>query len=324
MWGEYSLFLAKTVTVVLAIGVGALMVAASRGRGGHARGHLEITDLGKRLRQMSDALDAALKPTPQGWFQRLRARRAAAPPAAKPEGHRRLFVVDFRGDVQASAVASLREEVSAILGAAREGDEVLVRLESPGGGVAQYGLAAAQLVRLREHGLALTVSVDTVAASGGYLMAAVAQQIIAAPFAIIGSIGVVAQLPNLNRWLKEHQIDYEQLTAGEYKRTLTLFGENTDEGRAKLQSELDTVHQQFKGFLRRYRRKLDVDTVATGETWLGMDALDKGLVDKLGTSDDYLLAAAAEGRVLSVSFRRKRSWQERLFHNQDSTAAWLR
>ncbi|MGK3627588.1 protease SohB, partial [Acinetobacter sp. A11] len=152
------------------------------------------------------------------------------------KNNQKIFVLDFKGDIQASAVENLREEITLILATAKAGrDRIVVRLESPGGMVHGYGLAAAQLVRLRDAGFHLTICVDKVAASGGYMMACIANEIIAAPFAIVGSIGVVAQVPNFNRLLKEHNVDFELYTAGQYKRTVTMFGENTPEGKAKFE-----------------------------------------------------------------------------------------
>lgn len=200
-----------------------------------------------------------------------------------------VYVINFCGDIKASAVASLREEVSAILKIAKPEDEVVACVESGGGMVHAYGLAAAQLARFREKNIPLTVSVDKIAASGGYLMASVANKILAAPFAVIGSIGVIVQLPNFHRLLKEKNIDWEQLTAGAFKRTLTMFGHNTEEAREKLQEEIEDVHHIFKNTILMFRKNLDIEKVATGEHWLGTQALELGLVDEVGTSDDYLM-----------------------------------
>ncbi|HUL82339.1 MAG TPA: protease SohB, partial [Gammaproteobacteria bacterium] len=224
----------------------------------------------------------------------------------------RLFVLDFKGDLRASAAASLREEVSAILNVAADQDQVLVRLENPGGTVHEHGFAASQLVRIKRRGLKLMIAVDKVAASGGYLMACVADRIIAAPFAIIGSIGVIAQLPNFHRLLEEKGVDFEQITAGRFKRTLTLFGKNTDEGREKLREEIEDVHALFKAQIREHRPQVDVEQVATGEHWYGVRALELKLVDELRTSDDILLEAAKERDLYQITFKRKRSMPERL------------
>lgn len=225
----------------------------------------------------------------------------------------RIFVLDFKGDIQASAVEQLREEITLLLSTANlEQDKVVIRLESAGGVVHGYGLAAAQLLRLREAGLHVTICVDKVAASGGYMMACVAHEIIAAPFAILGSIGVLAQLPNFNRLLKEHHVDFEQFTAGEYKRTVTMFGENTDEARAKFEQELQQTHQLFKHFVETYRPKLEVTQVSTGEHWYGQDALTLKLVDQLMTSDAYLLSLIHQHDIYLLHTRHKPTLSEKL------------
>lgn len=229
------------------------------------------------------------------------------------KNNQKIFVLDFKGDIQASAVENIREEITLILATAKAGrDRVVVRLESPGGMVHGYGLAAAQLVRLRDAGFHLTICVDKVAASGGYMMACIANEIITAPFAIVGSIGVVAQVPNFNRLLKEHNVDFELYTAGQYKRTVTMFGENTPEGKAKFEEELQQTHVLFKHFVEKYRPQLNVDKVATGEHWYGEDALNLNLVDKLQTSDEYLLALLAQHDVYVINTRRKATLGEKL------------
>lgn len=225
---------------------------------------------------------------------------------------KRLFVLDFDGDIKASAVKHLREEISAIISTANKGDEVVLRLESGGGMVHGYGLAAAQLVRLKEAGLTLTVCVDKIAASGGYMMACVADKILAAPFAVVGSIGVVSQMPNFNKWLKKHDIDYEMFTAGEYKRTVTMFGENDDEDRAKYKEELEQTHELFKHFVTTYRPQLELSKVANGDHWYGEDALKLNLVDELSTSDAYLLKQMEDYQVYALMSRQKPTFAEKL------------
>ena len=232
---------------------------------------------------------------------------------ARKKNNEKIYVLDFVGDTAASAVESLREEITLILATAAAGrDRVVVRLESPGGMVHGYGLAAAQLVRLREAGFHLTICVDKVAASGGYMMACIANQIVSAPFAVLGSIGVVAQVPNFNRLLKEHNIDFELYTAGQYKRTVTMFGENTAEGKAKFEEELQQTHALFKHFVEKYRNQLNVEQVATGEHWYGRDALDLKLVDELKTSDEYLLGLLDKHDVYTIQTRKKPTLGEKL------------
>ena len=231
------------------------------------------------------------------------------------ESPKRMYVIDFDGDIHASGVDALREEVTAILATANQGDEVMVRLESPGGLVHSYGLAASQLKRIRDAGLRLTISVDQVAASGGYMMACVADDLVAAPFAVVGSIGVVAEIPNFNRLLQKANIDYEQHTAGQYKRTLTMFGQNTTVSREKFKQELEETHQLFKTFIHENRPNLDLDKVATGEHWYGRQALELGLVDKLQTSDDVILDALNSMDVYSIKYEIRKPLTERLSIN---------
>lgn len=231
----------------------------------------------------------------------------------RKKNNQKVYVIDFKGDMAASAVENLREEITLILATAKAGrDRVVVRLESPGGMVHGYGLAAAQLVRLRDAGFHLTICVDKVAASGGYMMACIGNEIISAPFAVIGSIGVVAQVPNFNRLLKEHNVDFELYTAGQYKRTVTMFGENTEEGKAKFEEELQQTHELFKHFVEKYRPQLNVEKVATGEHWYGQDSLDLNLVDKLQTSDEYLLSLLTVHDVYLIQTRRKPTLGEKL------------
>lgn len=230
----------------------------------------------------------------------------------KPKKAQTLYVLEFDGDIQAEEVRSLREEVSALLQIAEKDDEVLLRLKSPGGAVNGYGLAASQLVRIRDKGLHLTVAVDEVAASGGYLMASVAHKIVAAPFAIVGSIGVVAEMPNFHKLLEKYNIDYEQFTAGEYKRTVSIFGENSEAAKEKFRAELNEIHHIFKAFVQQYRPQLEIEQIATGEYWLAVKALELGLVDELKTSDSYILEAMSEKNVYTIQYVEKSSVRQGL------------
>lgn len=225
---------------------------------------------------------------------------------------KKTYVLTFNGDMKASAVASLREEVTAVLTVATPADEVVVRLESAGGVVHGYGLAAAQLLRIRSQHIPLIITVDKIAASGGYMMACIANKILAAPLAIIGSIGVIVQLPNFNRALKDKHIEFEQLTAGEYKRTLTVFGENTEAGREKLQHEIDDIHQLFKNLIKENRQQLDINQVATGEHWLAKQAIDFKLVDEIKTSDEYLLDQSKVAELYEISYEMKKPFFAKL------------
>ena len=313
---EYGLFLLKVITVVAGIVV-IIAVAASGGRKGSHEG-LEVENLNKKHASLVDSLrDAVSSKVERKKAAKEKKKKDKA--EAKEESSRpRSFVIDFKGDLKASAVPSLREEVTAILDVATEDDEVIVRLENHGGVVHEHGLAASQLARIRDHNISLTVCVDKVAASGGYLMACVATKIYVAPFAILGSIGVIAQFPNFNRLLDNHGVDFEQVTAGKHKRTVTMFGENTDEDRAKLKEELEDVHALFKEAVAKYRPDLDLEKVATGEHWYGTRALDLGLADEILTSDELLGLGAEKRDIYSVAYKIKQPLQKRLLGGIDT------
>ncbi|MFU0966861.1 protease SohB [Kluyvera ascorbata] len=318
---QYGLFLAKIVTVVVAIAVIAVLIINLSQRK-RQRGELRITNLSEQHKEMQEDLAVALLDGPQQklWHKaqkkklklEAKAAKAKAKQGEAETNHKpRVWVIDFKGSMDAHEVASLREEVTAVLTVATPQDQVVVRLESPGGVVHGYGLAASQLQRIRDKQIPLTVAVDKVAASGGYMMACVANKIVAAPFAILGSIGVVAQIPNLNRFLKNKDIDIELHTAGQYKRTLTLLGENTDEGRQKFREELNETHHLFKDFVKEMRPSLDIERVATGEHWYGSQAQEKGLVDEVGTSDELLLGLMDGRDVINVRFMQRKKMMDR-------------
>lgn len=300
---EYGLFLLKSLTLVVAI---LLATAGILALGRSKRPKLEVVSLNKEFNALKRHMNHQIKDIKEKKPKEKKKDKLNN--KDKPT----LFVLDFHGDIKASQTESLREAVNAILSVASEDDEVLVRLESPGGVVNGYGLAASQLQRIRDKNISLTVAIDKIAASGGYLMACVAHRIIAAPFAIIGSIGVVGQLPNFNRWLKKHNIDFEMITAGEYKRTLTMFGENTEKGRQKFQEDLEEIHQAFRHYVLQNRQQLDIDKVATGEHWLAKDAFDLRLVDSLKTSDEYLMGKMADYKVFKLVSHHKPSLADRI------------
>ena len=315
---NYGLFLARTITIVVAVifVVGTVASIIFRGKA-DKKDHLQIKSLNEKYRKFARSLESETLSKHQ-FKQIVKQEKSKRKAEIKSEkktdsGKKRVFVLNFNGDIKASAVELLREEITALLTVVKPRDEVLLRLESAGGMVHSYGLAASQLLRLRNKSVGLTIAVDKVAASGGYMMACVADRIIAAPFAIIGSIGVVAQIPNINRLLKQHNIDYEQITAGKYKRTLTFMGENTDAEREKVKQELEETHDLFKDFVTQRRQELDIEKVATGEYWYGSRALELKLVDELMTSDDYLMAAAAEkSDLFEVNYEVKRSLMQKL------------
>ncbi|MDI1352253.1 MAG: protease SohB [bacterium] len=294
---QYGLFLLKSVTVVVAFLV---LFAGIFSMSRKPKPKLEITSLNEHYEHLHSAMNKevlGIKPT-----------KKKKEKIKQPS----LFVIDFNGDIKASQVDQLRDEITSILSIAKPTDEILLRLDSPGGSVNGYGLAAAQLQRIREKNIPLTVSIDKVAASGGYLMACVANTIIAAPFAIIGSIGVVAQIPNFHRFLKKHNIDVEVLTAGEYKRTLTVFAENTDKGRQKFKEDLEKIHTAFRNYVLTNRSQLNIEKVSTGEHWLASDAFELRLVDKLVTSDEYLTDKMHDHKAFKVTIHAKTSMVNKL------------
>ena len=314
---EYLVFLAQAVTVVAAmlvvISAAASLAAKKRSE---TMGHLEVTRLNDHLDSLRQCIEQAVLPA--GEFKKAAKAAAKKRKQERRQGSEengqpgRVFALAFKGDMQASRVKGLRHEINAILSEAREGDEVVARVESPGGLAHSYGLAASQLLRVREKNLNLVVAVDKVAASGGYLMAAVANRLIAAPFAVVGSIGVVAQVPNVHRLLKKKDVDVELITAGKYKRTLTMFGENTQEGREKFTDELEDLHALFQEFVVDKRPGLDLEKVATGEAWFGQRALDLNLVDEIMTSDEYLMQRCADTDVYEIRWKEPKKPLEKM------------
>ncbi len=324
---NYGLFFLKALTVLVVFaGVVIIVVAASASQKNHdsdglctgqGQGKIEINDLNIRLDSMKHKLEQAVLAKAQlkqceKDKKKQQKKQDKADKKAPEKNKKRVFVIDFDGDIKASAVDQLREEVTAILTIATPNDEVVCRLESPGGMVHGYGLAASQLCRFREAEIPLTVCIDKVAASGGYMMAVAATKILAAPFAIVGSVGVVAQIPNIHRLLKKHSIDVELHTAGEYKRTLTMLGENTEEGRKKFLEDLQETHELFKDHIAILRPSLNVDSIATGEVWYGSKAVDVGLIDGITTSDTYLSKKAQGESIYEVRYSERKALGERL------------
>ncbi|HFU4226722.1 TPA: protease SohB [Streptococcus suis] len=306
---EYGIFFLKIVTLLIAALL--LLVLSTKMKSKQTDGQVTITDLSEKLLEQQEQFEKELLDK-KAYKQLQEEREQENLDQETDKPIKRLFVLDFDGDIQAKEVDNLREEITAILTLASQGDEVLVRLESPGGLVYGYGLGASQLLRLKDKQIPLTISVDKVAASGGYLMAAVADRIVAAPFALVGSIGVVAEIPNIHRLLKKHEIDVDVMTAGKYKRTLTFMGENTAEGRDTFQEELNEVHHLFKDFVQENRPILDIEQVSTGETWYGTSAKKVHLVDEIATSDDLILNQIHERQVLLVKFEEKKSLINRI------------
>lgn len=310
---EYGLFLAKSLTLLVFIWLVASLLF-SFSKKSRSIDHFEVTHLNEKYKAMADTLRFSILPKKE-----LKKAKKDNKKAAKKEkkshtdkDRKRIFVLNFLGNIKASAVRHLRKEITAILSVATDKDEVVVCLENAGGIVHEHGFAASQLVRIKQKGIPLTVAVDKVAASGGYMMACVADKIISAPFAILGSVGVLAQLPNFNRMLDKHGIDFELMKAGDLKRTITMFGKNTAEDREKFNEQLEDTHSLFKEFVKENRPGLDIDKIATGEHWLGSRAITLNLVDELITSDDYLLEASNDADIYEVTYTVPKTISERI------------
>ena len=331
-FSQYSLFLAETATVVIAILVLLIFILSQRRKSSTIAGRLSVKDISQEYEQVKDDMlmssmdeveakqfNKELKK--QKKLEKKQAKQAAKKKdsidenAKSSDAKPKLFVLSFNGSMDAHEVEELRQEITAVLAIIKPEDQVVVKLESPGGVVHGYGLAASQLLRFRTRNIPFTAVVDKVAASGGYMMACTASKIVAAPFAIVGSIGVVAQIPNFNRLLKKHDVDIELQTAGEYKRTLTMFGENTDEGRQKFKQELEETHLLFKDFVKEYRPNIDIEQIATGEHWFATQAKEKGLVDEISTSDDFILSHLDTHKIIAVNYQRKQKLSEKLSKN---------
>lgn len=309
---EYGLFMAKIGSVILLLSIAISVIIFVIMNAKVEKRNLIIKNLNDKYEFMSTTLNSQIlnKKELKKYLKNKKQQNKEKP---EQENKAKLFVLNFKGDIKASSVSSLREEITAILTIAEPRDEVLIILESAGGTVHGYGLGASQLRRVRDRNIKLTVSVDKVAASGGYMMACVANKIIAAPFAIIGSIGVLAQIPNFHRLLKKMNIDFEQITAGEYKRTLTLFGKNTKEDRNKVKEDIENTHELFKSFVKENRTQVDIEAIATGEHWYGQRAIELKLVDELITSDDYLINSAKHSNVFEIKVENKKKLSEKLF-----------
>lgn len=337
MWSEvlisYGVFLLEIFTVFALFALLVVIILSMRNKPTSPSGELKITNLGELYREREKQLTtfrlteshqkAIEKEKKQAQKEKTKLDKQQAKGKIPIKLNPCLYVLNFTGDSNARATSNLREEISAILAAADAEDEVLLRLESPGGVVHGYGLAASQLTRLKEKGIKLTVAVDKVAASGGYMMASVADKIVSAPFAIVGSVGVVAQIPNIHRFLKKHDVDVDIMTAGEYKRTMTILGENTEKGKAKFIEELEETHQLFKEFVGHNRPQVDLDKVATGEHWYGQQAIELQLVDEISTSDDLIQKAITEKDVLEVKFVERKSAIQKIGSQVEDSSANL-
>lgn len=310
---EYGMFLAKLLTVVLIIlfAIGVIIFIILRAKGDSEQ--LNIKNINEKYEAMSLMLNSQVLGKKEfKKYLKIQKQNHKEKDKTVSVEKKNIYVLKFKGDIKASTVSSLREEITAILTIADKRDEVVVILESGGGTVHGYGLGASQLKRIRDKEIMLTVAVDKVAASGGYMMACVANNIIAAPFAVLGSIGVLAQIPNFHKLLKKMDIDFEQITAGDYKRTLTMFGANSDQDREKFKEELEETHHLFKEFVKENREIIDIHKIATGEHWYGKRAIELNLVDELITSDDYLSTAAKQANIFEIKYERKKPVSEKL------------
>ena len=301
---NYGLFLLKTLTVVISILV--ILSFAINSKKSKSEGDLEVTNVNEELAGLEENIKKNILAN-SDFKKFIKSRKKN-----KKVLDKRLFILDFKGNIKASEIVSLRREISGVLLSFKKGDEVLLRLENSGGTVHEHGLAASQLKRIKDKKIPLTICVDKVAASGGYMMACVANKIISSPFAIVGSIGVLAQVPNFNKLLKSKGIDFEQHTAGNYKRTVTMFGENTDKDREKLGEQLEDIHVLFKDFIVSQRKDIDIEKVATGEYWYGKSALTLNLVDQIMTSDEYILSMRDKFSIVRVKYKPSTTFADKI------------
>lgn len=306
---QFGIFFGKTLIIFVFI-VALILIIASIAARAKQRPQVEVEDINEKFSDISFLLRSVIR-TKKAFKAEQKKIEESEKKLAEAESPN-VFVLDFDGDLQATQVKELRDEVSAVLSIARPGDEAVVCVESPGGTVSGYGLAAAELVRLRKAGLKITICVDKVAASGGYMMACTAHRILAAPFAVVGSIGVLAQVPNFNRLLKEHNVDYEEMTSGEYKRTISFLGEITPKGREKFLEQLEDTHVLFKDWVKEYRPQLDIGTVGTGEYWYGKRAQELKLIDDIQTSTEYLHSLLPSSRLFKIKFSPRKKLSEKL------------
>jgi len=308
----YGFFLLKVITVLLVILIPILMISSStKHRKETDKGRIIVKNLSDKLEEIGVTLKSA-EMDPKAYKSFLKERNKKKKKEVKGKPKEIVYVLDFKGDIQASAVGKLKQEINAIIASQVKCKEVVIKVESGGGSAYAYGLCAAELKRLVDNKIKLTVCIDKMAASGGYLMSCVATKIVAAPWAIVGSIGVIAQLPNFHRLLKKLDIDIEMHTAGKFKRTLTTLGKNTKQGREKFISELEDLHVVFKDFVQENRSKIQVAKVSTGEVWQGDKAKKLGLIDEIGTSDDYLLKLASKFKLLEIQYFEKKPFTARI------------
>jgi serine protease SohB len=314
LWANYFIFLLETITILAAFLLVITKISTCKKTNKSTNSNIEVTKINDSFQEVESHVYKKILDKTE-YKKHSKSVKKASKNNSKAD---KIFVLEFKGDLRASAVVSLREEISAIIAVAAEHDEVVLKLESPGGCVHDYGLAASQLARLRKHNIKLTVCVDKMAASGGYLMAVVANRIVAAPFAVIGSIGVILQLPNLNQFLKDKKINFEQITAGKQKRNLTLFGENTNEDRKNAKEQIEEVHKLFTDFVMKYRPNINIDKVATGRAWHAIDAIELNLIDEITTSDDTILKLLKSHNVFNIKKTIKKTFIQNILTKTSS------
>lgn len=305
VWGKYILNLLPQLAVIFIFFYGLWSLLSRKGK---AQNEQKIA-----LKSYEKRYYEALTPQVREFVEKkdLTALKKAQKAAQKEKGSC-LYVIDFDGDMQASNTVQLAETTSCLLPLLRSTDKVLVRVKSSGGLVPHYGYAASQLSRLRSKA-SLTVAIDHIAASGGYLMACVAHEIIAAPFAIVGSIGVVGLVPNVHPLLKNHGIDVHEHTAGEYKRSLSPWAAVTPEKVQRYEHELSMTHELFQEFVQQYRPNLEPEVLQTGEyRYAARSVGDTGLVDKVQSSDDFIAEHLPKYHVIFVTCREEKSVWQRL------------
>jgi serine protease SohB len=221
----------------------------------------------------------------------------------KPLAERPIAVVSFDGDVRATKRKIVSALIDELIVNKDKLSEAVVVVNSPGGSVAEYGLLYAEMERIRAAGISLTVCIDTYAASGGYLMSLPANRIVAAPFAFVGSVGVVAYSPNIHRLLKKHDIEPRLFTAGEFKRTVTLIGDDDEEAKQHFQHQLESLHGLFLAAVKKYRTGANFEKIGTGDHWTAEESQTQnlGLVDHIATSREYLLKLNADRDLVHLS-----------------------
>lgn len=311
IWEQFGLFALKFGLIFFCLVAFILLIVALVSKSQSGKISVQVQNLSDEVKKQSLFIKSHFHMNKEE-VKALKKQNKEEAKSEKEKTLPRCFILDFDGDVQATQVEQLAREVTAVLSVATPQDQVIVRVESPGGVVHGYGLAAAQLLRIRNKNIPLAICVDKVAASGGYLMACTANKIIAAPFAILGSIGVVAQVPNFNKLLKKYDVEYKEYTAGAYKRTVSLLGEITEKGEQKFKEQLEDTHLLFKDFVSHMRPQLNIEAVATGEYWYGNTAVKLGLADSIQTSNEYLLDLVKHYDLIHVSIEEKQSLQDKL------------